>query len=82
MAEGAYVSNHDLRNGHQWAMQRLVQGGDRAKGKTPSATAALMRKGLKEAMASWEGITDEMAKKMNELFILKIIFMLFQYNNV
>ena len=25
--QGAYVSKHDLRNGHRWVMQRLVQGG-------------------------------------------------------
>ena len=57
-AGGAYVSDHDLCNGHRRGMRRLVLGGAWNTDKD-SATKELLREGLAVAMASWEGLTSE-----------------------
>ena len=55
---GAYVADHDLRNGHRRVMQRLVRGGAlQGVSGGRAATEALVAKGLREVMASWEGIS-------------------------
>ena len=57
-AKGAYVSDYDLRNGHRVVMRRLVRGGalQRVSGDV-AATEALVAKGLREVLESWEGIS-------------------------
>ena len=57
-ADGAYVSDKDLRNGHRRAMRRLVRGQERVKGKDAAETDALMEEGLVELQKSWEGMMD------------------------
>ncbi len=56
-AEGAYVSDKDLRNGHRRLMRRLVRGGEPVQGANRVSTAARLQKGLDEAKKSWEGMT-------------------------
>ncbi len=54
-AEGCYVSDKDLRNGHRKLMQKLVRGGAVRKDGGEKATAARLKEGLKEVMMSWDG---------------------------
>ena len=56
-ADGAYVSDKDLRNGHRRLMRRLVRGGMPVGGGDSAVTAARLQKGLDEAKKSWEGMT-------------------------
>ena len=56
-AEGAYVADKDLRNGHRRLMRRLVRGGVPVQGAGGVSTAARLAKGLEEAKKSWEGLT-------------------------
>ena len=58
-AEGAYVADKDLRNGHRRLMRRLVRGGVPAGGGDSATTAARMEKGLEELKKSWEGMTEK-----------------------
>lgn len=58
-AEGAYVADHDLRNGHRRLMRRLVRGGAPVEGGYSATTAALLEKGLEELKKSWEGMTEK-----------------------
>ena len=58
-AEGAYVANQDLRNGHRRLMRRLVRGGAPVGEGDSATTAARLAKGLEELKKSWEGMTDK-----------------------
>ena len=58
-AEGAYVADHDLRNGHRRLMRRLVRGGAPVGGGYSATTAALLEKGLDELKKSWEAMTEK-----------------------
>ena len=62
-AEGAYVADMDLRNGHRREMQRLVRGGALREGNSAAraATIARVQAGLQEAMAKWAGISANLA---------------------
>ena len=63
-AEGAYVSDKDLRNGHRRLMRRLVRGGAPVQGSDGVSTAARLQKGLEEAKKSWEGMTAAYLEKL------------------
>ena len=56
-AKGAYVSDHDLRNGHRRLMRRLVRGGARVQGGNSVSTAERLQKGLDAVKESWAGLT-------------------------
>ena len=58
-AEGAYVADQDLRNGHRRLMRRLVRGGAPVGEGDSATTAARLAKGLEELKKSWEGMTDK-----------------------
>ena len=62
--EGAYVSDHDLCNGHRRLMRRLVRGGKPVQGADGVSTAARLEKGLEEAKKSWEGMTAKYREKV------------------
>ncbi len=68
-ANGAYVSDADLRNGHRQAMQRLVRGGAlRDGGGNRAAIAARVEAGLNQVMATWEGLTEEVSEAVRRIF--------------
>ena len=58
-ADGAYVSDKDLRNGHRMVMQRLVRGGAIRNGDN-NGTKMTVEEGLDKIMASWKGLTKKL----------------------
>ena len=56
-AQGAYVEDCDLRNGHRKLMRRLVRGGATRPGVEGRTASERLRKGLELAKASWVGLT-------------------------
>ena len=60
LAEGAYVPDKDLRNGHRKVMQRLVRGGA-GQGDGGRAATKRLEEGMRETMASWKGLTTKCA---------------------
>merc|ERR1719437_359275 len=52
-ADGAYVSDKDLRNGHRMVMQRLVRGGA-IRNEDNNGTKMTVEEGLEKIMASWK----------------------------
>ena len=60
VAERAYDSDHDVRNGHWMVIQRLVQGrGLRGVSRSHTSMEVCVKVALKEAMLLWEGLTAE-----------------------
>mgnify|MGYP007058521207 FL=1 len=64
-ADGAYVADKDLRNGHRQLMRRLVRGGMSVGGGDSAVTAARLQKGLEEVKKSWEGMTGKYMGMLN-----------------
>ena len=58
-ADGCYVKELDLRNGHRKVMQRVVRGRALRDGNNEgkAATTATVEKAIRDAAASWKGIS-------------------------
>ena len=61
-ADGAYVEDRDLRDGHRKVMQDLVRGGALrsrrgVRGEERSVAAAKIEAGIQAALKGWEGIS-------------------------
>ena len=63
-ADGAYVSDKDLRNGHRRLMRSLVRGGAPHVVNDGVSPAARLQKGLADVKESWEGMTAAAAAKL------------------
>ena len=60
-ADGAYVEDFDLRDGHRKVMQRLVRGGSLVGANSNrAATEAIVDAAVAAAKTSWEGITAKL----------------------
>jgi len=74
-ADGTYLSDKDLRNGHRKVMQWMVRGGARRRdpGAGPQGSGGGREGGVGKIFASWEGMTNKInTQRLKKYFLFRV----------